>query len=235
MSEVKFCHNCGEISHDTLCCLKRPQYSLCDYCSNICSKENGHRYYCTNKQFRSVYLGQDDMKEDRDEFLFVDFKDVEQMTLVTERGEMPINENPLWIQNCGLELRLNADKKIVFDAFTHTMENRTIMFSDQNNRRRIQLSVGKTLTVNSHYKLSEEGVIRYNMFVPQEMSGPINCWIKIYAKNDVFRSRFKWFGVSYIFNVLQSEVILVDPIEHYLQNSEEVDNEDEDGARGVDA
>lgn len=227
--DSNLCYNCGNDSHESLYCSQRPQYQLCDICFNICSNQIGHRYFCNNKKFISKYAGQSDVEIQREAYIVVDFKNVERVSLITEKGEVNIDERPLYLQHCGLELKWE-NSKVIFVAFTPTKDSRAIIISDEKNSRRMQISTSTDLTVNNHYKISDIGEITYNMVQQQSIAGPISCWLKVYTTEDIFRARVKWFGTSYIFDVYANNLVFIDPVEHYLKKQHEAETDVQDNA-----
>lgn len=209
---MSLCYSSGQSTHDSYSCVMRPQYTQCVVCTNICCNEDGHKYFCTSKEFRSTYIGQSDVKADRAQYLSVDFIDVAKASLLTERGEIEITDTPLWIQNCGLEVKC-VNKTLIFDAFTNTKDNRSIVFVDKNDKRRLQIVAGQTLGVNNHYTFTEDGQIHYNYFDEQEIAGPINCCINIHNTDTNLRSRVRWMTLVNIFSVSEDKVAFIDPVE----------------------
>lgn len=207
------CYNCGLSSHTSLFCPEPQQYSRCTGCQNVCFTQNCHKESCGVKQFRSEYFGRTEKVAEMKEFLQLSFQPVDGVVLCkTENDEVYVTRNTFWFANSQMLLRRSENGDFVFEAPCNRA--RSIVVIDQNNKRRLQITVGSKFKMNDHYEISTNGDIEYDRFKEQSTLERYDCMLKVYfkAENPVFYARAEWSDMVLFFDVYTHGVTFKDPL-----------------------
>lgn len=145
------CFNCGGSSHISAKCPSKPKYSRCPVCDNVCFDEKGHKHFCPNTAFRSLFVKDDiDLAPEISDFIEVEIKSVTKVVLNLQQGEKVINEKPIYLRNSGMQVRRENDAIILSSPDPGKC---TIAVMDKAGHRRMKLKLSDFLSVNEYYSL----------------------------------------------------------------------------------
>lgn len=211
------CYNCGARNHLSIACPSQQLYNRCPQCFNVCFTADKHKRGCTRLDFRSILLRDIDSVTEWDEFLKMEYKLVDRVVAVSNRGEKAITSSPLYFTGDGIQIK-NIDGVLVFEGVNE--QAHTVVVVDKNGDRRLKLLITKNnVTANDRYIISSNGIVKYDRFADQNVSGRANCVIKMYSSEFIFHIRIKWRLMFYTFDLYPNGAMLVDPIKQYLQNN----------------
>lgn len=217
MDERK-CYNCGDPSHISIRCPLQQKYTRCGICDKACFSERSHAAWCTNIEFRSTYNGEQTMIHEIDEIFSIELKPICRLAVVSPSGEKPIGRSTVWLSNSNIQIQAD-DGKLVFSG-TKVDRRRTIIFVDEEEKRRLKIDVEKEkIFINGHYKISKSGHIAYDRYAEQNVYGRSDCTIKFTPENYMVYSKLTWYSASYFLDLYPDGALLADPYKAYLEKS----------------
>lgn len=143
MLSKKYCHNCGDPSHISVRCPKQQKWTRCPMCEAVVLEGAGTHGNCPNTTFKSKYIGTGVEVKELSPLLKLEFLPIDTVSITTSRGEMVINDKPLWLANPNVQLR--RDNGIYCFESYNEQNMITITISDENGKRRLKLDVGEHL------------------------------------------------------------------------------------------
>lgn len=208
------CYNCGDLTHISAHCQKMQRFSRCPNCNIVCFQANKHKVGCTNADFISTPLHSRPSIVEMAKLVEIMFSpQVNDVVIYNEGTEMPIRNQPLFINFSCIQVRREGRSAIIY---TGKNDEKVICIIDKHGKNRLKLFVGAKVVINNYYNLSSEGVLSYNLHEQQSTTGRSDCCLKIYADAASFKTCIKWFEFSLIVHCLPDGVLLQQPMEKRL-------------------
>lgn len=211
MDEV--CFNCYLPGHLSIRCTHPSRFSRCFDCKRVCERPNQHYWGCSNKQFISRYIEQNNKL--RSATQVAEWKFLTRFPLYVMNGPEPINISETFApiqSNTNFGLLLGNSKHIEYYQWNPMIDRRCVInVVDVENVVRLSVRLLENVFyINKKIRVRESGSVEYrngpveNQVSPAELTFKVDTLLK-------FRIAIYAFHQTFLFEVSQNEVKLISP------------------------
>lgn len=217
----KKCYNCLETSHYSVNCPQKQLYSRCAVCRNVCFEENGHKYGCSNKSFKSKFLDKapTDSIVEIESFMQLKLKPVDDIFVCTGNQKKKIGESSLWVPEHSLSVKC-TDGILVFAGAKG--KSYTIAVNDKNGNRRLKIALSNSLVINNRYSVTTDGFIKYQAKADDAPFGYAHIILSVENVANFIYGRILWKNQHLYLDIHPKGTVLKDPLQMHLQKLGEI-------------
>lgn len=192
------CFNCGSDQHFSRNCDKPQRFTRCPLCDNVCTGENSHKIWCTQRQFVSQLLDPSQPVVPPGLLFRIGFNGVTRLVLV-DTEEKPISNVPLFLPTANVVVYKDGSRVVV--ASFGDKEEINLNVLDKHNTPVVFAEISNNaLTVNDRYNINN-GNVRYDATDGNAIVRQGDFALKAYSEDTIFKTRFYLNSGAFTFDV----------------------------------
>lgn len=205
------CYICHSNRHFARDCIQPQQFSRCAVCNSVCTSSNSHKNWCTNRDFVSRLLQPGATVFKTKIIAEIGFQNVNNVRVMDNGCEMPIDETPLFVSNAHLMV-FKSGKRIALASYVSDKNPTHVNIFDEHNNAVMHAEIGKrSAIVNERYRINGED-ITCKAASTERIIDKKQLRIKVNSNDMFFRIRLFLDDNLFEFVVCPTGTIYVDPL-----------------------